>query len=79
MSTAAYPSVQDQNKEKFGQMTQILLCLSKQLVGAEGFELSTYGTQNRRATRLRYAPTDAVLTKIAAEGKPLLAGPSSLF
>jgi hypothetical protein len=27
------------------------------VVGAEGFELSTYGTQNRRATRLRYAPT----------------------
>jgi hypothetical protein len=27
------------------------------MVGAEGFELSTYGTQNRRATRLRYAPT----------------------
>ncbi len=28
-----------------------------EVVGAEGFELSTYGTQNRRATRLRYAPT----------------------
>lgn len=26
------------------------------LVGAERFELPTYGTQNRRATRLRYAP-----------------------
>ena len=29
----------------------------RKVVGAEGFELSTYGTQNRRATRLRYAPT----------------------
>jgi len=27
------------------------------MVGAAGFELATYGTQNRRATRLRYAPT----------------------
>ena len=27
------------------------------VVGAAGFELATYGTQNRRATRLRYAPT----------------------
>ncbi len=25
-------------------------------VGAVGFELTTYGTQNRRATKLRYAP-----------------------
>ena len=33
------------------------------MVGAEGFELSTYGTQNRRATRLRYAPTGGFLTK----------------
>ena len=27
------------------------------LVGAIGFEPTTYGTQNRRATRLRHAPT----------------------
>ncbi len=27
------------------------------MVGAIGFEPTTYGTQNRRATRLRYAPT----------------------
>jgi hypothetical protein len=27
------------------------------VVGARRFELPTYGTQNRRATRLRYAPT----------------------
>ena len=32
-----------------------------EVVGAEGFELSTYGTQNRRATRLRYAPTAVIL------------------
>ena len=29
------------------------------VVGAIGFEPTTYGTQNRRATRLRYAPTSA--------------------
>ena len=28
-----------------------------ELVGTARFELATYGTQNRRATRLRYAPT----------------------
>ena len=27
------------------------------MVGTARFELATYGTQNRRATRLRYAPT----------------------
>lgn len=27
------------------------------MVGAIGFEPTTYGTQNRRATRLRHAPT----------------------
>ena len=37
--------------------------------GARDFELSTYGTQNRRATRLRYAPTDAPLACFAAKGK----------
>ncbi len=31
-----------------------------QVVGAIGFEPTTYGSQNRRATRLRYAPTDVV-------------------
>ena len=31
---------------------------STQMVGTARFELATYGTQNRRATRLRYAPTD---------------------
>jgi hypothetical protein len=29
------------------------------LVGAARFELTTFGTQNRRATRLRYAPLPA--------------------
>ena len=33
--------------------------LSCVVVGAIGFEPTTYGTQNRRATRLRYAPTKA--------------------
>ena len=28
----------------------------KRMVGAIGFEPTTYGTQNRRATRLRHAP-----------------------
>ncbi len=28
------------------------------MVGTARFELATYGTQNRRATRLRYAPTE---------------------
>ena len=37
----------------------------RKMVGAEGFELSTYGTQNRRATRLRYAPTGRVIAKAA--------------
>jgi hypothetical protein len=39
------------------------------MVGAEGFELSTYGTQNRRATRLRYAPTVAADRRKPAERK----------
>ncbi len=28
-----------------------------EVVGAPRFELGAFGTQNRRATRLRYAPT----------------------
>ncbi len=28
-----------------------------EMVGAIGFEPTTYGTQNRRATKLRHAPT----------------------
>jgi hypothetical protein len=39
------------------------------MVGAEGFELSTYGTQNRRATRLRYAPTVASIQGFFQEEK----------
>ena len=31
--------------------------LSAEMVGARGFEPPAYGTQNRRATRLRHAPT----------------------
>ena len=31
--------------------------LVREVVGARGFEPPAYGTQNRRATRLRYAPT----------------------
>ena len=41
-----------------------------EVVGAEGFELSTYGTQNRRATRLRYAPTVAPLPGANGNEKP---------
>ena len=29
------------------------------MVGAARFELTTYGTQNRRATRLRHAPNNS--------------------
>lgn len=32
------------------------IVLHGMLVGARGFEPPAYGTQNRRATRLRYAP-----------------------
>lgn len=35
------------------------------LVGMVGFELTTYGTQNRRATRLRYTPILGRLEKKA--------------
>jgi hypothetical protein len=35
------------------------------MVGTARFELATYGTQNRRATRLRYAPTVAVTSDVA--------------
>jgi hypothetical protein len=39
------------------------------LVGAIGFEPTTYGTQNRRATRLRYAPTSRSLARIGGGEK----------
>ncbi len=42
------------------------------MVGAAGFELATYGTQNRRATRLRYAPTAAPLPAAEGNEKPSL-------
>ena len=42
----------------------------RKMVGAIGFEPTTYGTQNRRATRLRHAPTKALLTAVAAGEKP---------
>ncbi len=45
--------------------------VERRMVGAEGFELSTYGTQNRRATRLRYAPTGAPLPGADGKEKPL--------
>ncbi len=32
----------------------------EKVVGAIGFEPTTYGSQNRRATRLRYAPNSDV-------------------
>ncbi len=41
------------------------------MVGTVGFEPTTYGTQNRRATRLRYAPPcDASSNDTLAEWKP---------
>lgn len=40
------------------------------LVGATGFEPATCGTQNRRATRLRHAPTPARLTQRRRRRKP---------
>lgn len=33
------------------------------LVGAAGFEPAAFGTQNRRATRLRHAPMLGIITK----------------
>ena len=44
------------------------------MVGARRFELPTYGTQNRRATRLRYAPTARFLRPKIAIEKASLAG-----
>ena len=34
-----------------------------EMVGAAGFELATLCSQSRCATRLRYAPTDRILTR----------------
>jgi hypothetical protein len=44
------------------------------MVGARRFELPTYGTQNRRATRLRYAPTARFLRPKFPIEKPSLTG-----
>lgn len=41
----------------------------ERLVGTARFELATYGTQNRRATKLRYAPNGSVLTGPERFGK----------
>ena len=41
-----------------------------EVVGAIGFEPTTYGTQNRRATRLRYAPTAHRLAMLFGIEKP---------
>ena len=43
------------------------------LVGTARFELATYGTQNRRATRLRYAPNARRLRTLKGFGKGLFA------
>ena len=40
------------------------------MVGTARFELAAYGTQNRRATRLRYAPTDAFLHRLVTNENP---------
>ena len=50
----------------------------KDVVGARGFEPPTYGTQNRRATRLRYAPTMRLLTDHIGGGKSLTTLPCGL-
>lgn len=39
------------------------------MVGTARFELATYGTQNRRATRLRYAPTEALFSLVPQRWK----------
>tara|TARA_B100000902_G_scaffold118048_1_gene118650 strand:+ start:4028 stop:4315 length:288 start_codon:yes stop_codon:yes gene_type:complete len=44
-----------QNTSQFG-LTKFNLTYFFLMVGTARFELATYGTQNRRATRLRYAP-----------------------
>ena len=40
------------------------------MVGTARFELATYGTQNRRATRLRYAPNAASLQSVSRNENP---------
>ena len=42
------------------------------MVGTARFELATYGTQNRRATRLRYAPTEHFATRSYAKYQAIL-------
>ena len=42
------------------------------MVGAERFELPTLCSQNRCATRLRYAPTGASITIVCADEKGLI-------
>ena len=37
-----------------------------EVVGTARFELATYGTQNRRATRLRYAPNEEVFSCVVS-------------
>ena len=39
------------------------------MVGAIGFEPTTYGTQNRRATKLRHAPTERYVTGLFGQEK----------
>ena len=41
-----------------------------EMVGAIGFEPTTYGTQNRRATRLRHAPTRSLYKLRVALERP---------
>lgn len=43
------------------------------MVGAIGFEPTTYGTQNRRATKLRHAPTCGSLSGVGAPRKERIA------
>ena len=48
-----------------------------EVVGTARFELATYGTQNRRATRLRYAPMSLSLAPLVGIEKRDFADHSS--
>jgi hypothetical protein len=43
------------------------------MVGTARFELAAYGTQNRRATRLRYAPTEGSIRAVFGDENPYFA------
>ena len=51
--------------------------IKRGMVGTARFELATYGTQNRRATRLRYAPMSLSLAPLVGIEKRDFADHSS--